>query len=217
MLAESPAVGHRRRRILHVAWLLIGVSAVVAAAVSASGPRQRPDFYVCEGCEAVHEHDLAGLPSTVVIPAPDEPGERLVLTGRVLRPDGKSPARGVVLYLHHTNAQGVYPRRGDERGWGRRHGYLRGWLKTNTGGEYRIETIRPGAYPGRSAPAHVHVTVKEPDRQEYWIDDFVFDDDPLVDGAYRGRRESRGGSGIVTLAKDATGTWVGRRDIVLEP
>jgi hypothetical protein len=52
--------------------------------------------------------------------------------------------------------------------------------------------------------------------REQWIDDVVFDDDPLVTAAYRGRSGSApGGSGIVRLERDAAGILHGRRDIVL--
>ena len=126
------------------------------------------------------------------------------------------PAAGVIVYAYHTNAGGVYPTRGDEQGWGRRHGYLRGWVKTNERGEYRFDTIRPGGYPGRTDPAHIHMIVKEPDRQEYWIDEVVFEDDPRVTERYRSAQQNRGGNGVIRLTRDQAGGWSGRRDIVLE-
>jgi protocatechuate 3,4-dioxygenase beta subunit len=135
----------------------------------------------------------------------------------VRKSDGNGPAPDVVIYFHHTNAEGIYPTRGNEEGWGRRHGYLRGWVKTNQQGEYRVETIRPGIYPSRTDPAHIHVTLKEPGRKEYWIDEIVFTDDPLVTDRYRARMQDRGGSGIVTPRRDESGTWIVRRDITLEP
>jgi protocatechuate 3,4-dioxygenase beta subunit len=122
----------------------------------------------------------------------------------------------VVVYAYHTNAAGVYPTRGNETGWGRRHGYLRGWIVTDSSGQYRFETVRPGAYPGREDPAHIHMTVKEPGRREYWIDEVVFEDDPRVTARYRAAQGNRGGSGIIRLHRDGTGTWAGRRDIILE-
>lgn len=178
--------------------------------------QQRPNLYQCEGCEAIYEHDLGSLSWSVSIPPEGEAGEPLILTGRVYQPDGTTPAPDVVVYAYHTNAAGVYPTRRTERGWGRRHGYLRGWVKTNAEGEYRFETIRPASYPNRTDPAHIHMIVKEPDRREYWIDEVVFTDDPLVTERYRDHEEGRGGSGIVTPTRDATGTWTVRRDIVLE-
>jgi protocatechuate 3,4-dioxygenase beta subunit len=139
-----------------------------------------------------------------------------VLRGRVLKPDGATPAPGVVVYAYQTNTAGVYPTRGDERGWDRRHGYLRGWVMTGRTGEYRFETIRPGGYPGRPDPAHIHMVVKEPDRREYWIDEVVFADDLRVDERYRASQTNRGGTGIIRLSRDPSGAWLGRRDIILE-
>ncbi len=179
--------------------------------------QSRPDLYRCEGCEAVHERSFDGLSSAARIPPPDEPGDRLILTGRVYKPDGRTPAAGVVVYAHHTNAAGVYPTRGTERGWGRRHGYLRGWILTDSTGAYRFDTIRPGAYPGRADPAHIHMVVKEPGRQEYWIDEVVFADDHRVTERFRTAQERRGGTGVITLTRDGSGAWWGRRDIILEP
>jgi protocatechuate 3,4-dioxygenase beta subunit len=188
----------------------------LAGGAHRSRAQSRPDLYECEGCEAVYERTSAVLTWSTVIPPPDEPGARLVLEGRVLQADGGTPAAGVVLYVHHTSARGIYPTRGDERGWGRRHGYLRGWVMTNAEGEYRFETIRPAPYPGGRDPAHIHMTVKEPGRRPYWIDEVVFEDDPLVGSRYRSRAENRGGSGIVRLQATPEGGLRARRDVVLE-
>lgn len=176
----------------------------------------RPDLYQCEGCEAVRERDFATLKSSAIIASPDEPGERLVLTGRVFKPDGRTPASGVVVYIHHTNAEGVYPSRPGDTGWARRHGYLRGWVITDDSGTYRFETIRPAPYRTRTDPAHIHMFVKEPDRQEYWIDDVLFTDDPLVTDRVRRHQQQRGGPGIVTPRRNEAGVWIVQRDIILE-
>jgi protocatechuate 3,4-dioxygenase beta subunit len=191
-------------------WLTLLVPTVLTA-------QARPNLYQCEGCEAIYEHSLEDLSWSTTIPPAGEPGQRLILMGRVYQADGTTPAPGVVIYIHHTNAAGVYPRNGTEQGWGRRHGYLRGWVKTNADGDYRFETIRPAPYPGRTDPAHIHMTIKEPGRREYWIDEVVFTDDPLVTERYRARMENRGGNGIVTPSRDAAGAWLVRRDIILEP
>ena len=151
----------------------------------------------------------ANLTSTARIADEKEPGERMVITGTILASDGRTPAANVVLYAYHTNAQGIYPKRGNETGDAQQHGYLRGWLRTDKRGAYRIESIRPGGYPGRPDPAHVHLVVKVEGKPEFWIDEFVFDDDPRVD-AYRGRP----GFAVVTLAKK-NGVWTGTKDIVL--
>ena len=110
----------------------------------------------------------------------------------------------------------MYPKRSDETGNARRHGYLRGWLRTDSAGRYRIETIRPGTYPSRDEPAHIHMTVTPPGGDEAWIDSILFEDDPLVTPAHRARLENRGGPGIVRVARDASGVLSATRDITLE-
>jgi len=52
----------------------------------------------------------------------------------------------------------------------------------------------------------------EPGKATYWIDDIVFEDDPLLSA--RARRH-RGGRGVVRPERDAYGTWHVRRDIAL--
>lgn len=73
----------------------------------------------------------------------------------------------------------------------------------------------PGSYPLRRDPAHIHMTVKEPDRAEYWIDDVLFEGDPKLTGKVRAERRNRGGSGIVTLSDHEDGAMTAVRDIVL--
>lgn len=196
------------------AWL-IGLVSVTFCAASACDAQARPDLHGCEGCEAIHERAHDGLPAVVAIAGPGEPGTPLVLRGRVMHPDGRTPAAGVVIYAYHTNAAGAYPP-SDAAPWARRHGALRGWVKTDARGTYEFRTVRPGGYPGRADPAHVHLVVKEPGRREYWIDDVVFTDDPRVTPHYVATQRRRGGSGVVTPTRARDGSWLARRDIILE-
>ena len=163
-----------------------------------------PDCEWCGTAEAPPDLDWR-----TSIAGPEEPGERLVVRGTVHRPDGTTPAPGVILYLYHTNADGIYEKRGDETGNGRRHGHLRGWLRTDARGRYEIRTIRPGNYPGRDAAAHIHVTVQEPDgTPEYWLPSFKFAGDPHLD-------TDPGAPNVLELRRGGDGAWHGRRDIVL--
>lgn len=167
----------------------------------------------CQWCGA--SEAPSDVTSTATIVDENEPGERLVLRGTVYAPDGTTPVPGVLLYLYHTNAAGVYPKRGDETGNGRRHGYLRGWIVSDENGEFEVRTIRPGTYPSRSEPAHIHMTVKESDRPEYWIDNILFDGDPLITETIRARRTGRGGPAIVRVSHDSNGDLAIRRDVIL--
>lgn len=170
-----------------------------------------------EGMEAV----FAGLPaeiggSTRLAP-PGEPGERMVIEG-VVRDARGTAVPDIIVYAYHTDHRGVYPPAMEHpRGsTARRHGRLRGWARSDAEGRFRFETIRPAAYPDTAIPAHVHFHVLEPGRCTYYVDDLVFDDDPLL-GA-RERRQlltGRGGDGLGRPVRDGTGVWQVRRDIVL--
>jgi protocatechuate 3,4-dioxygenase beta subunit len=168
----------------------------------------------CDGCELMFE----GMPKTLgwrtTVPGPGEPGEPLEMSGVIYRKDGRTPAPGVILYVYHTDAKGYYsPAPGQTLG--RRHGHLRGWMRTGPDGRYQFRTLRPAPYPGQRIPAHIHPVVKEPGKNEYYLDEYVFDGDPRLTPEKRAELEDRGGSGIVKLTRSPQGVWVGRRDIVL--
>jgi len=169
----------------------------------------------CEGCEAIYESKIPfeALNEVDTLPFFGKKGAKLVISGTVFEADGKTPAPDVVLYIYHTDPSGRYYMTGNETGWGKRHGALRGWVKTNTKGEYKFYTLRPASYPNDGPPAHIHVTIKEPGKNEYWIDDFHFDDDPVLK-AHPGSFQNRGGNGVLTLKKKDD-TYYGQRNIYL--
>ena len=128
-------------------------------------------------------------------------GQKLLITGTIFKRDGKTPAPGVVLYYYHTDVNGYYA---DKEGLDRRvvrHGYIRGWVKSDKNGKYSIYTVRPAPYPNSNFSAHIHPTIKEPGINEYYIDEFVFDDDILLTPENRNSLPNRGGSGILKLIK----------------
>jgi protocatechuate 3,4-dioxygenase beta subunit len=148
-------------------------------------------------------------------------GQKLLLTGTVYQIDGKTPAPNVLLYYYQTNIDGKYLHKPEEKRsmppneLGQTHGYIRGWVKTDSLGCYFIYTVRPGVYPTKDAPAHIHITVKEPnDINEYYIDDFVFDDDKLVNTVYRNKMKNRCGSGVLRLV-EKNNLFTGERNIIL--
>lgn len=169
----------------------------------------------CDGCELMY----IGMPKQ--IKAIDtssgwtEKGQKLLVSGTVLKRDGKTPAPDVIIYYWQTDNKGYYSTR---KGMDRRtlrHGHIRGWVKTDQQGKYAIYTIRPATYPDRSEPAHIHISIKEPQLPvEYYIDEFVFDDDPLLLPKKRESLENRGGSGI--LKSSVSGhLQIAKHDIIL--
>lgn len=83
---------------------------------------------------------------------PNIDGTRLVLTGRVLTTDCKPVAHALLDWWHADN-EGDYDNRGFR---------LRGHQYTDKNGNFQLETIVPGLYPGRTR--HFHVKVQAPNK-----------------------------------------------------
>jgi protocatechuate 3,4-dioxygenase beta subunit len=158
----------------------------------------------CEGCEWVFDGKPSVLRSRARIAPAGHSGAPMLIEGMVTSARG-APVRGVLVYAYHTDQSGIYPRAAN------RHGSLRGWTITDTRGRYSFETIRPGAYPSRDVPEHVHMHVIEPGIGTYYIDNLEFRDDPLNSTHTRAQR---GGDGFM-LPVRRDGVWQVRRDIVL--
>jgi protocatechuate 3,4-dioxygenase, beta subunit len=145
----------------------------------------------------------------------NQKGQKLLITGTIYQLDGKTPAPNVILYYYHTDINGVYANRPGLDPRVVRHGYIRGWVKSDAQGKYTIYTVRPAPYPNRHTEAHIHPAIKEPDiEKEYYIDEFVFDDDKLLTGEKRRHLEQRGGSGILRVQQHGD-LQVAQRDIIL--
>ncbi len=170
----------------------------------------------CEGCEAIYESRVPFELMTPVDTLPDfnEKGPKLEISGIVYQRDGKTPAKNVVLYVYHTDQTGHYTPGPNAKGWEKRNGRIRGWIKTDKNGFYRFYTLKPAAYPNTNIPAHIHIVVKEPDKNEYWIDEYLFEGDPFLTDSEKGRQEKRGGNGIISL-EDMNGMLHGKRNVFL--
>ena len=191
--------------------------AVFSGSEAAQPPaRERVVGLPCEDCEAVFIGLPSSLPSTARIARETEPGDPLQLRGRVLDRNGTAVA-GVIVYAYQTDRGGIYRPDATLKGTAAsQHGLLRGWVRTNKNGEYAFDTIRPGGYPNRTDPEHIHLHVIEPDRCTYYIGNVEFTDDPRMTPTYRDRQDIlRGGSGVTTPSRDSKGVWQVTRDIRL--
>ncbi len=145
----------------------------------------------------------------------NQKGQKLLITGKILKSDGKTPAPDVILYYYHTDTKGYYANKPGLDRRVSRHGYIRGWVRSDKDGSYSIYTVRPGPYPNSDSPAHIHPSIKEPNAiNEYYIDEFVFDDDILLTSSQRKKLENRGGSGILKVF-DSGDMQVAKHDIIL--
>jgi protocatechuate 3,4-dioxygenase, beta subunit len=169
----------------------------------------------CETCELIN----VGMPKTINATDTSEgwqlPGHKLIVTGTVYKPDKVTPAPDIILYYWQTDNKGVYPNKDGLDQKVKRHGYIRGWVKTDKNGSYSIYTNRPAPYFNSNMPAHIHLLVKEPTiANEYYIDDITFVDDPLLTKATKDATDIKGGSGVVEVTSE-NGVQRATRDIIL--
>ena len=144
-----------------------------------------------------------------------EPGEPLIVSGTIYLPDGKTPANGIVLSVYQTDATGVYSSKSTNGA--HRDTRIHGAMKTNADGRYEFRTIKPGSYPQSTNPAHIHAYISGPDYPEYWIDEYLFDEDKFVKEDQRSKAATLGSfSPILKLTRDNDGILHATRDIKLE-
>ena len=154
----------------------------------------------CDGCELMYVGMPTNIQSVDTSSAWNEKGQRLLVTGKVLKLDGITPAPNVIVYYWQTDSEGNYSK---GTGKSEKHGHVRGWVKSDKQGEYSIYTIRPGNYPNTDIEAHIHLSIKEPNiKDEYYTDNLVFSDDIKLTGTKRKKLKNRGGSGVLRVLID---------------
>ena len=199
----------RRQFLRGAGAALVGLPALsLSAAACGRSPRAAADL-------TAYEKKTKGLTPLAVLTRPGEPGAAMVVTGRIFAADGKTPAAGVVLYVYHTDARGLYSEK-DGQG-GPPDPRIKGWIKTDADGRYEFRSIRPASYPGTRNPQHIHAKVSGERYAERTIPEYWFDDDPLVTAEMRARYAGLGTfSPVVTAKRGGDGVFTCVRDIRLE-
>ncbi len=153
-------------------------AAVFLSLVAFGAVRDREYEQALERAQALKPQRLT---SVARIAPESEPGTPLVIAGHVYRADGRTPAPGITVFAYHTDRTGVY----DVRSNGPHSWRLKGWAITDAGGRFEFRTIRPGAYPGRTEPQHVHFSIEGPSVPRQSPTALEFDDDPLITARLR--------------------------------
>jgi protocatechuate 3,4-dioxygenase beta subunit len=156
-------------------------AAIVLAAVSdvrAQAPKARPTPACGEGdartpAQTAGPYFKPNSPQRVSLLEPGMPGTRITVEGSVLTTDCRPVPRALVDFWQADD-------RGDYDNSGFR---LRGHQFTDDAGRYRLESIVPGHYPGRTR--HFHVRVQAPNRPVLTTQ-LYFPDEPanLRDGIF---------------------------------
>jgi protocatechuate 3,4-dioxygenase beta subunit len=127
---------------------------------------------------------------------PGMPGTKLVIEGSVLT-TGCKPVARAMLDFWQADAAGRY----DNAGY-----RLRGHQLTDESGRYRLETIVPAEYPGRTR--HIHVKVQAPGQPALTTQLY------FPDGADN-RRDSIFDPALVMRVRDAEGAKLASFDFIL--
>jgi protocatechuate 3,4-dioxygenase beta subunit len=162
-------------------FIITTAGALVAVRVGAD-PRaaEAQDLEFIAALERAQRERPARLAWAARIAPESEPGDPMVVHGQAVAEDGTAPVAGATVFAYHTDRDGHY----DRPGSGPHSWRLRGWTLTDRAGRFEFQTIRPGPYPGRNTPAHIHLNIFVPGGGRYW-DGLVFDDDPLLAPADR--------------------------------
>ena len=112
-------------------------------------------------------------------------GERIIVVGRVIDTDER-PVPNSVIEIWQANAAGRYRHPMDQHNAPLDPNFIgAGRCITNEQGEYRFQTIKPGAYPWLNhpnawRPAHIHLSLFGPCFATRLVTQFFFPGDPLI-------------------------------------
>lgn len=157
-----------RRTFLRSAVILGGTLLLPGPAFAAKRECKPTEF------EIVGPFYRFGAPFRTKLAGPDEPGERLILTGTVYGSgDCSRPLPNALIEVWQANSAGLYDTNTPGNFTEASTFHLRGMMYTNEKGQYEIETVMPGRYPvppglvgleqygGLTRPAHIHFRVTE--------------------------------------------------------
>lgn len=155
-------------------------------------------------------------PNAPVIPYnllanPNEPGDRLIISGQVRNLDCSELIENAVIDLWHANDAGEY----DNEGYN-----LRGITYSSIQGFYIFETILPGHYPngGSFRPSHIHVKITPPGFETFTTQ-LYFEGDEYIPGDAAASITSGPYDAthrIIPLTMNLEGKYEGTWDIVVD-
>jgi protocatechuate 3,4-dioxygenase beta subunit len=134
--------------------------------------------------------------------ANSEPGEPLVIYGRVVDHKTWRSVRDVSLFLYQVNAKGEYNSPGPDD-----QARIRGTVNTSLDGCFKIKTILPGDYPGQKNSRHLHYVINAKGYKETRSILFFKGFTTISD---------QGNLAVLDIKKDSTGVWVGVVNFFME-
>lgn len=174
-MSEQPLA--RRRVLAGLVALPLGVALARLAPARAEGGRLTPTPACDDGPTPEQTEGPFWTPNSPErsdFTSDGAPGERMTLAGTVVDTACR-PVPGTLLDFWQCDGKGVYDNSGHK---------LRGHLYTDGSGDFRLTTVKPGLYPGRTR--HFHVKVRAPGR-EVLTTQLYFPGEPAnqADGIYQ--------------------------------
>jgi protocatechuate 3,4-dioxygenase beta subunit len=173
-----------------------GASSATASAAATSATCSAP--LALTPAETEGPYFKAGSPERTSLLEAGMSGTKLVLTGRVLS-RSCAPIARAGLDFWQADASGNY----DNAGY-----RLRGHQLTDDQGNYRLETVVPGEYPGRTQ--HIHFKAQAPGKA-------VLTSQLYLPGSARNGSDSLFlAQNVITVQQQSTDTWSATFDFVLD-
>lgn len=136
----------------------------------------------------------------------DEPGEPLIIYGKIIDGKTKQPIKNGSVFLYQTDSSGIYNRLGGADEQAR----ISGTLHTNESGCFKIKTILPGDYPGQKNSRHIHYIINAKGYRE--LKSLFF-----FKGFTTSNITGNGPLTVLDIKKNKEGFWIGTTDIKMEP
>ena len=175
---------------------LTAAAAVALAAVSDAEAQAAKTCGAATPSQTEGPYYKPNTPMRASLLEPGMPGTKLVIEGSVLT-TGCKPVARAMLDFWQADATGRY----DNAGY-----RLRGHQLTDESGRYRLETVVPAEYPGRTR--HIHVKIQAPGQPALTTQLY------FPDGA-ENRRDSIFDPALVMRVRDADGGRLATFDFIL--
>ncbi|WP_458626532.1 hypothetical protein [Winogradskyella sp. PC D3.3] len=161
----------------------------------------------------IHDRAIDQIKYTDTIPEFRSKTNKLKLTGIIYQSDGVTPAKDVILFIEQPDEDGEFDLRntGDAR-----YVFHRSWVKTDADGRYTLYTFVPGGDRRYNQMQQIFPLIKEPLKQAYVVESFLFDEDPLLTETCRKRMAKKGDVTRILKLKTEDGIFVAERNITLK-
>lgn len=159
----------------------------------------------------IYDYSEKKLNNTDTIPDFASKSNKLKITGIIYKNDGVTPAKNILLFIHQSDENGKFELSRYNK---KRYVRHRGWVRTDEDGRYTFYTFVPGSYLLGNELKQILPIIKEPNKPEYKIETFLFDNDPLLKGSCREKVVETNPNRILKLDKKE-GLYVAERNIIL--